>query len=70
MKENILKALEIINGLENIGPVEISIGYTDENNICHSGLVITSCPPIVIDKLMENGFILSMNNGKLHVTKF
>ena len=69
-KEIIMKALEIINKLDGIAPVEMSLGWTDEKNICHSGLVITSCPPIVIQKLYEAGFVLSMNNGKMHVTKW
>ena len=72
MNENntIKMALAIINGLEDISPVELSIGWTDKNGYCHKGLVIKSCPPAVVEKLIHNGFILSMIDGGLHVTRF
>ena len=52
------------------GTIGLEMNYTDENNMVRDGVVITECPPVVIDKLVKNGFSISLHNGKLHIDKF
>ena len=48
--------------------VKLSIGsVSDVNQVINGGVYITDCPPIVIEKLENAGFILSLNNGKLSI---
>ncbi len=68
MKQVALNAIQVIGKLD-AAPTEFSFGYVDENNTCRQGLVIKECAPIVISKLLENGFILSMRKDGLHVTE-
>lgn len=76
-KEHLAKALEIItntqfsdNGVGGSAPVKLSIGYVTKDKQVHDGLVIYDCPPIIIDKLIKEGFSLAMGDGGLYVTKF
>lgn len=54
----------------NTAPIEISIGYTNKNNIVCSGVVIKSAPPVVATKLVEQGYYLDIMKDGVHVSKF
>ena len=76
-KQDLTKALEIItntqykgDGIGGCAPVKMSIGYTDKDNIIRDGLVIYDCPPLIIEKLLKEGYSLSAKDGRLHVIKF
>jgi len=66
-KEIAIKAMEVIYSIDRAAPTEVSYGYIDKNKQCHNGLVIKKCAPIVIKKLMEEGYSLSMEEDGLHV---
>ena len=52
------------------GTIGLEMNWTDGSNICPDGVVITQCPPIVIEILVKKGFLISLYNGKLHIDKF
>ena len=64
-----MKAIEIINNTES-APVKVGFGWVGKDGICREGLVIYECAPIIIDRLKENGFSLSLSDGLLHVNKY
>lgn len=64
-----IEALQVITSMD-VAPVKFSFGYVGKDNICHEGLVITDCPPAVIEKLIKMGFVLVMKDSGLHVRKF
>lgn len=52
-------------------PIELSIGFTDENGVVnHDFIVIKNCAPLIIEKLVEKGYFLSMSKQGLLVDKF
>lgn len=67
MKRVAVKALELITGMERVAPTEFSFGYVDKNHQCREGLVIKNCCPAVINKLIEEGYMLSMTEYGLLV---
>lgn len=67
MKRVAIKALEVITSLERVAPTQFSFGYVDKNQQCREGLVIKVCAPAVIDKLKEEGYMLSMTEYGLLV---
>jgi len=50
--------------------VKVGIGYTNNNNSVEKDIVIYTCPPIIIDKLIEKGYNLNLDNGKIYVDRF
>lgn len=62
-----VKALELITGMDRISPTEFSFGYVNKENKCREELVIKKCCPAVIDKLVSEGYILSMTEYGLFV---
>jgi len=65
-KEIAIKAMEVIYS-NDAAPTEFSFGYVDKNNHCKNGLVIKKAAPVIINKLLEKGFSLSMEHDGLHV---
>lgn len=65
-----IEALNLITSIENCAPTEFSFGWVDKNNICKDGLIIKQCAPIVINKLIEHGYVLSMTANGLFVENF
>lgn len=53
---------------ENTAPVVVSIGYVKDQH-CFKGVVIKECPPVIIDRLIQDGYSLSMTNEGLLVDK-
>lgn len=70
-KCDLIKAFEIIAEAEErgCGVVEMKVGYVDKDNILHKGLVITKCPPIILEVLMSAGYMLGAGQGGVVVTK-
>lgn len=75
--KDMLKALEIILNKQyrddkssGCAPVEVQIGYINKDNIVLNGLLIKSCPPVIVDELVKAEYILSAGHGGLHVDKF
>lgn len=62
-----IKALELITGMNRIAPTEFGFGYVDKDHQCREGLVIKNCCPAVIEKLVSEGYILSMTEYGLLV---
>ncbi len=60
MKRVAISAIETIASIDRVSPIEISFGYVDKENQCREGLVIKKAAPIVINKLIEHGYMLSM----------
>jgi len=62
-----MRALEIINNTDSCG-VALQMGYT-KDGYCRDGLLIKTCPPVIINKLIENGYRLDLTEMGLLVTK-
>lgn len=62
-----IKALELITGMDKVAPTEFSFGYVDNDHHCREGLVIKECCPEIINKLIEEGYMLSMTEWGLMV---
>lgn len=67
-----IECLTLLAGLQTkTSPIELSIGFTNENGIVnHDFIVIKECAPLVIEKLVEKGFMLSVSKQGLIVDKF
>ena len=60
-RKKVLETLCIIQ--RSCAPIEVSIGTTGENNfIDNKALVIKNAPPIVINKLIQEGYSLDITN--------
>ena len=66
-----INCLEMLTALQvKTSPIELSIGFTNENGIVnHDFIVIKECAPLVIEKLVEKGFLLSATKQGLIVDK-
>lgn len=53
----------------NTAPIAMSIGYTDENNMCRNGIIITKAAPLVVNKLVEHGYNLDIIKQGVRVYK-
>lgn len=67
MKRVAVKALEVITTMNRVSPTEFSLGYVDKEHQCREGLVIKDCCPAIINKLIEEGYMLSMTEHGLLV---
>lgn len=67
MRRVAVKALEIITGMDRVAPTEFSFGYVNKDHQCREGLVIKDCAPAVINKLISEGYMLSMTEYGLLV---
>lgn len=71
MATMIQNVTEIITGFDaQISPVKMQIGYVDEKNICHEGLLILDAPAIVVEHIVNQGYHCSMRNGALFVNNY
>ena len=48
-------------------PIFLSIGWTDENKVVHDDIVIQLCPPLIINKLIGMGHLLSIDDHGAHI---
>jgi hypothetical protein len=64
-----LKILEIVEQVQqSCAPVIVSIGSSDDNSIVdNESVVIKSCPPAVTDRLLKEGYKLSMTENGMEV---
>lgn len=67
-----IRCLEMLTALQiKTSPIEISIGYTNEAGfVNHDLLVIKECAPLVVEKLVNNGYFLTATKHGLLVDKF
>jgi len=65
----VMKCLELLEGID-CSYIELSLGWTDDSNMCRKGLVINSCPPIVITKLVAAGYSLDLTKHGMIVNKY
>jgi len=57
----------IAKAQEKCAPVQVMIGcLTKDNQVIHGGVYIKDCPSSVIEALIEEGYLLSMDEGYLH----
>lgn len=61
---------ELLDIQRNSAPIVISIGWTDKDRVVHDGIMLKDAPPVVIEKLIQQGYSLSLCNNGLHVSKF
>lgn len=64
-KELVVKLMELS---ETTSALNISFGFTDENNRCRRGLVIYNCAPKVIEYLIKEGYMVGITNGRAYIT--
>lgn len=50
-------------------PIELSIGWVNNNNTVQQGIVIKSAPPVVMRKLIEEGYSLEVTPKGVRVYK-
>lgn len=55
---------------ESCGPIEIKIGTTRNNVVTSDTIVILEAPPIVVQKLIENGYDLDITKEGVIVYKY
>lgn len=56
---------------ETSAPITVQIGSVSNTNmVLHDVIVIKEAPPVLTQKLIEHGYILSVNNNGLVVEKF
>lgn len=69
--ENAMKILQLLLDAQKASaPIELSIGHVSESRqVQHGTVVLKSAPPSVIEKLMEEGYSLSMSTVGLEVFK-
>lgn len=53
---------------EKTGPIKLSIGYTTDNHVCQ-GIILHEAAPVVINTLIEEGYVCSLGNQGIHVYK-
>lgn len=71
---NNTQKIECLTMLANLqtktSPIELSIGFTNENGIVnHDFIIIKECPQLVIEKLLENNYLISVNKRGLIIDK-
>lgn len=67
-----LQILKVVaEAQQKTAEVKLTIGTTSESNIVqHGGVYITDCPATITIALIEAGYTLSMNDGKLCIDNY
>ncbi len=64
------KILDLLADIQRKGaPIELSIGWVDENRNVMQGIVIKSAPPLATQKLVEAGYSLNIMRQGVMVYK-
>lgn len=64
------KLLEQLSNIQrNSAPIELSIGWVDNENIVRPGIMIKSAPPVVTQKLIAAGYNMEITNQGVKVFK-
>lgn len=71
-EENKKIIVEILTELYQIyssgtSPIQLDIGWTDEDGFGRDGIILRSCPPAVISTLIKKGYSLALDHGLLFV---
>lgn len=70
-KEQKLEVLELLVEVQfQCSKITLSIGSVVDNFVYHDTIVIKDCPPVVISKLVEKGYLLSLDSNGLNVFKY
>lgn len=59
----------LISEQENCAPIVVSIGYCTKGGMVQKGIVMKEAPPVVIDKLIQNGYSCSLEENGLLIYK-
>ena len=54
---------------EETSPISVSIGYVTDSNQVHKGVVLHEAAPMVINTLIEEGYVCSLGKQEMHVYK-
>lgn len=64
------KILELLADIQRASaPIELSIGWVSSNNVVQQGIVIKNAPPVVTQKLIEQGYSLDITAAGVRVYK-
>lgn len=64
------KILELLADIQRTSaPIELSIGWVSSNNVVQKGIVIRNAPPVVTQKLIEQGYSLDITAAGVRVYK-
>lgn len=64
------KILELLADIQRTSaPIELSIGWVSSNNVVQQGIVIKNAPPVVTQKLIEQGYSLDITVAGVRVYK-
>lgn len=74
LKEYKQETLELMHLLveeqENCAPIRLSIGYTQEDtNTVRQGILLLEAPPVVIEKLIQSGYVCDLTERGILVYK-
>ena len=54
---------------EETSPISLSIGYVTDSNQVHNGIVLHEAAPMVINTLIEKGYVCALGKQGMHVYK-
>lgn len=54
---------------EETSPIDLSIGYVTDSNQVRQGIVLHEAAPMVINTLIEEGYVCSLGKTGMHVYK-
>lgn len=70
--EQRIKLLTLLSLIqENSAPITLTIGSLSDNIVEHNGIIIKEAPPVVIEKLVKEGYLLDVSSdGVLVINHF